>query len=290
MQFDSPPSVWSSYARALAAQRPAHLPEGSLLPRIEARLTQIRVDAARLAKYREVCGLQLDAGYLPIAFPHVLATPIHLALLSSPAFPLRLLGLVHVANVIEQRRPIEAGQGGDIAVWLEGHRDTARGQEFDLETEWRDGGTVLWRETCTFLARRRGGAGAADRRPAVAAPRDNGPVVTTGLRAPAGLGRQYGLVSGDVNPIHLADVSARLFGFKAAIAHGMWSLARCAAELPPDAFSGAVRYAVEFKRPVFLPAWVTLQHWHDAAGVGFALRDAQGDRLHLSGTLQAVTA
>jgi len=31
------------------------------------------------------------------------------------------------------------------------------------------------------------------------------------------------------NPIHVADLAARWFGFKHAIAHGMWSLARCVA-------------------------------------------------------------
>jgi acyl dehydratase len=290
VQFDSPPSVWSSYARALAAQRPPHLPEGSVLPRLEARLNQVRIDAAQLARYRELCGAQCGPGYLPIAFPHLLATPIHLALLASPGFPVRLLGLVHVANVIQQWRPIAVGQGGEIVAWLEGYRDTARGQQFDLETEWRDGGTVLWRETCTFLARRRRGAASALRRDSAPDPHPSGPIVTAGFRAPAGLGRQYGRLSGDVNPIHLADVTARLFGFQAAIAHGMWSLARCAAELPPDAFAGAVRYAVDFKLPVYLPAWVMLQHWRDAACLGFALRDAQGERAHLTGTLQAVAA
>ncbi|MFO1427624.1 MAG: MaoC/PaaZ C-terminal domain-containing protein [Steroidobacteraceae bacterium] len=95
-------------------------------------------------------------------------------------------------------------------------------------------------------------------------------------------------MSGDVNPIHLADVTARAFGFKAAIAHGMWSLARCAAELdaalPAD---GARALEVAFKLPILLPAWVLLQSWPVTGGVGFALRDSQGERPHLEGSLTA---
>lgn len=288
MQFDSPPSVWTSYARALSAQRPVQLPEGAVLPRIEARLTEVRTDAARLARYRELCAVQGDPSHLPIAFPHLLATPIHLALLSSTAFPLRLLGLVHVANVIEQPRPIEVGQGGEMLTWLEGYRDTVRGQEFDLETEWRDRGVLLWRETCTFLARRRSGGRDAPRVRPASEPQDSGPVVTSGFRAAAGLGRSYGRLSGDWNPIHLADVTARVFGFRAAIAHGMWSLARCAAELPAERLAGAVRYAVEFRQPVLLPAWVTLQYRADPAGLHFTLRDAQAERVHLRGDLRTL--
>lgn len=286
VQFDSPPSVWASYARVLAAQRPPQLADGAVLSRIEARQTRVAVDVSQLARYREVCGAQRDPAHLPVAFPHLLATPLQLALLSSPAFPVRLLGLVHVSNVIEQSRPVVVGQGGELCTWIEGYRETPRGQEFDLETEWRDAGELLWRETCTFLARRRSKRDAsAPARPAADTAID-GPVVTSSFRAPAGLGRSYGLLSGDVNPIHLADVTARAFGFKAAIAHGMWSLARCAAELPSEYFGGAVRYAVDFRLPVLLPAWVTLQHGRHAAGVQFALRDAQGERTHLVGSLQ----
>lgn len=35
------------------------------------------------------------------------------------------------------------------------------------------------------------------------------------------LGRRYARVSGDINPIHLHALSARAFGFRRAIAHGM---------------------------------------------------------------------
>ena len=45
------------------------------------------------------------------------------------------------------------------------------------------------------------------------------------------LGRRYAAISGDYNPIHLGALSAKLFGFKQAIAHGMWSKARCLAAL-----------------------------------------------------------
>ena len=45
------------------------------------------------------------------------------------------------------------------------------------------------------------------------------------------IGRRYGAVSGDRNPIHLYPLTARLFGFRRAIAHGMWTKARCLAAL-----------------------------------------------------------
>ncbi|MDQ9817487.1 MaoC/PaaZ C-terminal domain-containing protein, partial [Acinetobacter bereziniae] len=38
-------------------------------------------------------------------------------------------------------------------------------------------------------------------------------------------GRRYAKVSGDFNLIHIHAITAKAFGFKQAIAHGMWSKA-----------------------------------------------------------------
>ena len=54
-----------------------------------------------------------------------------------------------------------------------------------------------------------------------------------GFTAPADIGRRYGLVSGDMNPIHLSAPSAKLFGFRQAIAHGLWTKARALAAMLP---------------------------------------------------------
>ncbi len=69
------------------------------------------------------------------------------------------------------------------------------------------------------------------------------------------LGRRYAGVSGDRNPIHMHSLTAKPLGFPAAIAHGMWTKARCLAALEsrlPDAFAVEVR----FRKPILLPARV----------------------------------
>ena len=67
------------------------------------------------------------------------------------------------------------------------------------------------------------------------------------------MGRRYGWLSGDLNPIHLGDRGARLFGFERAVAHGMWSMARSFAALGPVALAPPVQARVEFKFPLFMP-------------------------------------
>ena len=105
--------------------------------------------------------------------------------------------------------------------------------------------------------------------------------------APAGLGRRYGFISGDVNPIHMSDLTARAFGFPRAIAHGMWSLGRLASDFEAELFNGC-ELSVNFKLPIYMPSWLMLQRWPIENGSGFVLRDGQGEKPHLVGTLKSL--
>ncbi|WP_327344063.1 MaoC/PaaZ C-terminal domain-containing protein [Streptomyces europaeiscabiei] len=109
------------------------------------------------------------------------------------------------------------------------------------------------------------------------------------------VGRRYGAVSGDRNPIHLHPLGARLFGFPRPIAHGMWTVARCLAEhgTPP-----ATLVRAEFRAPVPLPGAVTYIADGQAWG-GFELRsgDAPGpggeqvrSRVHVRGHVYPLAA
>src|SRR4051812_7186541 len=290
LEFARAPPVWSMYPKIMVSRKPSLVPEGGAVPRIEARLAQVSIDRKHLASYAEICGAAAGAT-LPIAYPHVLAMPLHLAMLGAEAFPVKLFGLVHVQNRIAMREPLSVDEPAEIRAWLEGHRETERGQEFDLHTEYVVQGAPLWDETCTFLARRRAPAGAP--RPSMAARSAEGApdgvaVKSSSFRAPAGLGRRYGFISGDVNPIHMSDLSARAFGFPRAIAHGMWSLARAASDFDAAQFNGGCELSVNFKLPIFLPSWLTLQRWVVENGSEFALRDAQGEKPHLTGTLKSL--
>ncbi len=104
--------------------------------------------------------------------------------------------------------------------------------------------------------------------------------------APTGIGRRYAQVSGDFNPIHLFDSTARLFGFKHAIAHGMWSLARSTASLAPNAGNHPMSVDVRFIKPLLLPGEVELAV-QPAAGneQQFWLASADRGPVHLSGIL-----
>ena len=288
LEFARAPAVWSMYPKFMVSRKPTLVPDGGAVPRIEARLARVVIDRKHLAAYSDVCGASAGPT-LPIAYPHVLATPLHLAMLGAEAFPVKVFGLVHMQNRIAMRQPLSAEEPAEIRAWIEGHRETDRGQEFDLHTEYVVAGEALWDETCTFLARKRPPPGTSKPVPrsSEGAP-DAVPIKSSSFRAPAGLGRRYGFISGDVNPIHMSDLTARAFGFPRAIAHGMWSLARTASDFEAEQFNGGCEFSVNFKLPIYMPSWLMLQRWSLENGSGFALRDGQGEKPHLTGTLKSL--
>ncbi|WP_411576080.1 MaoC family dehydratase [Streptomyces mutabilis] len=257
-------------------------------PRTRLVLPGLRVDLARLAAYERVCGFPTGADALPVTYPHVLGFPVAMRLMSGRAFPLPLLGLVHTSIGITRRAALPATGEYELTAYVEGLSPHRRGTEARVVTELRAGGRAepVWESRSTYLARHRvdGSATPRDGEPSAAgtpahgpAAADAGPLpVRAEWRIAGDVGRRYGAASGDRNPIHLHPLTARLFGFPRAIAHGMWTVARCLAEHgTPDA--AVVR--AEFRAPVLLPGTVAY-----GAGDGrFELRGGDGRRQHLCG-------
>ncbi|GAA2424417.1 MaoC/PaaZ C-terminal domain-containing protein [Streptomyces coeruleofuscus] len=242
-------------------------------PRIRLVLPGLRVDLARLAAYERVCGFPTGDDALPPTYPHVLGFPLAMRLMSGRDFPLPLLGLVHTSITITRHRAMPATGAYELTVYVEGLAPHRRGTEATVVTEVREGGEVVWESRSTYLARHRTRRTAGAPREEVRKPL---PAVAE-WRLAEDVGRRYAAASGDRNPIHLHPLTARLFGFPRAIAHGMWTVARClAAQGTPDSCHVRAR----FRAPVLLPGTVT----YAAQDGRFELRGRE-DRLHLTGDL-----
>ncbi|MFF4549806.1 MaoC family dehydratase [Streptomyces sp. NPDC001435] len=249
-------------------------------PRTRLVLPGVRVDLARLAAYERVCGFATGDDSLPVTYPHVLGFPLAMRLMSGRDFPLPLLGLVHTSIEITRRSGLAATGEYELSVHVDGLAPHRRGTEATVVTEVRGGGAVVWESRSTYLARHRTGSGAPRQ-----TGRERGPLPAVAeWRIAQDVGRRYGVASGDRNPIHLHPLSARLFGFPRAIAHGMWTVARC---LAAHGTPGAVRVRAEFRAPVLLPG--TVRYAADDAG-GFELRDGEGRHLHVAGEVRPLTA
>ncbi|HVR05301.1 MAG TPA: MaoC/PaaZ C-terminal domain-containing protein [Solirubrobacteraceae bacterium] len=285
-ELGSPPGIVSLYARTVAPLLPGAslLPflgtSGEQIPALELVLPDVVVDPGRLAAYAHVCGFSLRET-LPATYPHVLAFPLQLALMTDPAFPFGPIGLVHLDNRIELRHPIDIGERLELRVHATPLQPHPRGRMFALVSQARVEGELVWEGHSTMLRR---GPGEPDGRQG-ASSESSEPPASARWRLPGDLGRRYAAVSGDRNPIHMHALSAKAFGFRQAIAHGMWTKARCLAALEgllPDAYSVEAR----FRRPIELPATVAFAEIRAGAAIDFGVRDAVRGTPHLQGRVE----
>ncbi|MFD4483296.1 MaoC family dehydratase [Streptomyces sp. NPDC058471] len=254
------------------------------LPTARPTLSDVRPSAEHLAAYSRLCGFRTAPRTLPLTYPHVLSFPLAMRLMTTRAFPLPLLGLVHTSIEITQHRALTTADSLELSVHASQLAPHRRGTEATLVTEARVDGSTVWTSSSTYLARHRTTAPTSTRTQPDSTPAP-APAPATALAEwplPRDLGRRYGAVSGDRNPIHLSPLTARLLGFPRAIAHGMWTVARCLAEYgtPESAHAQA-----DFKAPVLLPGTVT----YAADGPDFQLRDTSSATTHVTGTLRPLS-
>lgn len=272
-----------------AALKRDHYQVGDPLPQLTDQVAGVQIDLDHLARYRKLCGYS-RAAQLAATYPALLAFTPTLRLMLDPQLPLPVMGQVHLRNRIEVLAEFDLTAPLTIAVAVGDYQLTAHGLEWQLNSEVYADGERVWAATATSLHRCQTGVARNRER---AAKRQFGDYdQRQSLHLPAELGRRYARVSGDFNPIHLADVTAGMFGFKQAIIHGMWSKARALAALEESlpAFGYAVE--VEFMRPMTLPSNVELgtsvaaPGGPDLAQFGFASRG--GRALHLTGLVTAL--
>jgi acyl dehydratase len=288
--LQSPPSILPLYARAAAPMIPGAslLPfvpgRGGEIPEIELELAGLAPDPEKVAAYTRVCGFALR-DHLPPTYPHVLAFPLHMAVLADGGFPFGAVGLVHVENRIVQRRRIGIGEALTIRVRPTKLEPHPKGRTFSLVTEASADGKVIWESTSTMLRRGGGAETTADGTQS----EEDERTASAEWKLDGDLGRRYAAVSGDRNPIHMHALTAKPLGFSRAIAHGMWTKARCLAALEsrlPDAFAVKVR----FRKPILLPSRVEFASSTQGDQIDFAVRDAKRGTPHLDGRIEPLEA
>jgi acyl dehydratase len=277
MELRSMPRLGPSYRAAvlgaLRRSRPASVPD------VELAVPDAAIDLDHLAAYDRACGFRLTDA-LPPTYPHVLAFPLAMALMTRADFPFPLLGLVHIANRIETVAPLRVTDRPTLRVRATALGPHQRGRQLDVVTEAHLDGVCVWREHSTYLHRD------GSKKTEKSEKSETTPAAGTARwLVPASVGKVYARVSGDRNPIHTSRLGARLFGFPRRIAHGMWSAARCLAALEgrlPDAATVEMR----FQRPLLLPGTAAFTSTPTGSGWSLTLADPKSGRPHLTGTVR----
>ena len=160
----------------------------------------------------------------------MLSLPLQMRCLLDKQSPFPLLGLIHCANKVEVFEHCDLSEPVECRVRFSDVRPHARGWEVDVLLDALQGGKCVYKAVSSYLVKVKAVHVAPRAAQSEHVSTDKSveaiqrELVST-LTASADTGRRYAAISGDYNPIHLSTVSAKAFGFKTAIAHGMWTLA-----------------------------------------------------------------
>lgn len=264
-RYSESPPLWRAYlALLLRPRKGVRSPEE--FPQLEAQQGSVKVGRRELQEYCRLCATELGPT-LPVCYPHVLAGPLHLRLMSVAEFPLRLLGAVHVRNRIVEHRPITLDECEDLSLVARvgSCRFTKRGIEFDLRTWLARGDERVWGEDSTYLVRQSVPVtpGPEEESPKIPWDEESPAQEWEEFRIPASVGRAYARLSGDGNPIHVSFWLAKLFGFKRDLAHGMWGLARALGGLQGER-EEPLSVEVLFKGPLYMESPVRVLRQADS--------------------------
>jgi acyl dehydratase len=275
IELDGVPSLALNLGRVLV-----HRKSGSgSVPAMESHVAKARIDPRRLRAYCDLLGV--GHHQIPVVFPQTIATAVAFEMLLSDAFPFSIPGLIHLRCQLCEQRPLHVDEELEVTCGLEGHRDLPRGRLVTVDTRINVGDETPWRSSNDILSP----VGRPRRTPR---PRSEPRPATDGARTahwdlPASIGRRFARVSGDYNPIHLFALTARFFGFRRAIAHGLWTLSRSLVEIGRDMPCHPFEVEAEFKRPLYLPSRVRFECNPQAGGVGWEVCSTDGTVLHLIG-------
>lgn len=239
-------------------------------------------DVATASHYAEFVGGSELTHTPPMAF-HNVCFPATAQVLGESAVPARLLGLVHESLVWEIVEPLPVGVEATASSLIT-RTDRRRGLSIEVTSVVSVGDTAHYVERAVYFSRKplRGPAfdfvhlGAPDGWAGLEVPDLR---TTFGINDVGGLaigqraathsrelgsdaGRTWAKISGDVNPIHMSNASARPFGFKSAIAHGAAIEAWVHACLGVDGTAPASG-STKFRAPTRIPNEIELVPFGD---------------------------
>ncbi len=272
-------SLWHT-----APVRPADFPDSSfalLLP-------NVLLHSESLRRFNVLCGFSSRINAVPATFFQTLFTPLLGKYITSPFFPAKPLGLIHTRQLITVYRPMAEQGKVDLKAALSSVETVEKGIACHFRLTASDGDRTVWEGISTFFSKTVSGPShSKSRNTPLQEMADPLPYFKT-ISFPADAGRRYARVSLDYNLHHVSRIFARIFGFKRPIAHGMYTMSRCVAELVREGIvTDTPVIDAAFKRPVFLPATAHLGYTMTGDVVNFELKNPITGVPHLTGKIMA---
>lgn len=279
------PSLTSSYGKVAAGVIRRKKPMVISLPGTRWETTDM-ISRQLVDDYNTLLGASGDVGHnsAPSITAHITAFGLSTAMMAEQGFPLPLLGMVHLQHKVWHMSDIPIGQPVRIATWAQNLAPHHAGTTVEIWVQIFDPTTdkLLWQSVALYLSR-------SVKLPGVEQPSRPArepfqpPAMTAQWELPKDIGRRYGAVSGDRNPIHLSNITAKALGMPGAIAHGMYAAGRMLAGRETPA---PYTWAIEFASPMRLPAKVAVNYRHDDDRQLITGWNARKEKLHFAAEIR----
>jgi len=278
--FESLPGLPALYLKAGTKRNAKQL---TSLPELSLRVSGLKINRKQLSSYLNAFEYE-STKLLPAPFLYLAAQAIQLYMLTLPEFPLSPAGLVHLGIRFEQTKELSPEWQGDVVMSIINQRRSKKGLVLDIESRFENNtGTGCLTITSTYLAR------AVKVRNDDSLPKlvdfdeellKGGHAFDSGFSVGRHAGKRYARLSGDYNPIHLSAWSAKLFGFKRPIIHGLYMVSKAYSELYKQHKALPLEGAFQFKSPLYLPgkAYLRLKESNDHWAV--CVNSSESDHLH----------
>ncbi|ALH95922.1 MaoC family dehydratase [Acinetobacter equi] len=249
-----------------------------VLPKAEYIVDSFQVNQDHLKAYNDVCGFE-NNGYIPAIYLAVQSQSLQMHMMAKEAFPFAILGLVHIRNQVTQYRNIGTNETLTLSCKFGDLEPHDKGLQFDFITVAKVGNEVVMEGLTTYLSRQKMTESSVNKKSEVL---ESDFKNVADWYVSENTGRRYALVSGDFNLIHIHAVTAKAFGFKQAIAHGMWSNAKALSSL---ALPEKYKADVFFRLPIFLPSDIQFLKAEEADVTHILIQSLKNKKPHMVGEI-----
>jgi len=259
IEYQSIPSPLEFYTRMITSlnnlTKSSFLPNGVIPPKCEVVVKAQPINKESYKSYLKVCGFPTDREEVPAPYHIGISLPVVSAILTHPCWPIKPLAtMIHVKQTISMLRPIKSNEIFFKRFIFGQVRNTERGTEMDgivqlfTDSNYEEKSIVMQGVASLLILKKRG---AAQQTQPQSQETNQKETKKYEIKLEEALGRKYAAATGDYNPWHLNSITAKIFGFKRAICHGMWSLSKVLSLIQDDIPSYPLFIEAEWKKPMF---------------------------------------
>lgn len=250
-------SLFSLYRQAARKKISWQAPDK---PSLAAQVLHLQIDPQHFQKYQQFFAYNAPVPNAP--YFYLLAQKAQLWFLTLPQFVFKPMGMVHLGVSFNQLGALELKADYQLQLDLHSVRTCKAGVIFEVRARFVIGDAPVLEINNIYLNRIKNLS--PEPLPQLFDFKEDLPESQNEvLYYRQKRIRRYAILSKDINPIHLSRLSARAFGFRRAIVHGMYNVCSIYSVIYQHKLSCAYnphRSIFAFKSAVFLPATAQLAH------------------------------